>query len=139
MCSLIHRCGPAQPCLQHMARWMPDLDSGEGTAVLSSASLWQTRACCLHQPAAKVCSNEQPMQLLDAALQSRALTLLLLVGCAVGLLLRRRAIVGPHGRVLLMLRRRRRPVLLLRPRLILLLLRRLVVLLRGPCRIVSWS
>ncbi len=62
--------------------------------------------------------------------------MLLLVGRAVGLLLRRRAIVGPHGRMLLLMLRRR-PVLLRWPWLILLL--RLVVLLRGPCRVVCWS
>ena len=117
---------------------MPDLDSGEGTAVLSPASLWQSRACCSHQPPARLCSNKQPLQVLDTALQSRALTLLLLVERAVGLLLRRRAIMGPHGRMLLLMLRRR-PVLLRWPWLILLLLLRLVVLLRGPCRVVGWS
>ena len=59
------------------------------------------------------------MQPLDAALQSRGVTLLLLVGCTVGLLLRGRAIVGPQKRVLLLLR--------------------LVILLRGPRRVVGWS
>ena len=79
------------------------------------------------------------------SVQCRGLTLLLLVGCTIGLLLRMRAIVGPRGRALLLLRRRlvvlrRRPVLLRWPWLVLLLLLlRLVVLLRGPCRIVCWS